>query len=253
MTELTVILALTAAVFGGHPVESIQARNGTTARDFVVEPATLICLGIRVGHRRRREPECHGDGELSRDRPDSVEERPSAAPNGRRKDLPRALHGARRICGQHSRPVTRHRVRSPFDDERSGRRERPGGTERQGANARRAEGRNRRPRAPRLSADVEGSEAGAELHGSDGGVCRRRHGRLERRLPAQGGAWRRDSRARWALQGRSPQLRGPDEHDVRRRVPADGQRHRRAADRDSRGRRRRSRSSTATARFVCST
>ena len=45
MTELTVILALTAAVFGGHPVKSIQARNGTTARDFVVEPATLICLG----------------------------------------------------------------------------------------------------------------------------------------------------------------------------------------------------------------
>ena len=46
MTELTVILALTAAVFGGEPVESIQARNGTTARDFVVEPATLICLGF---------------------------------------------------------------------------------------------------------------------------------------------------------------------------------------------------------------
>jgi len=46
MTELTVILALTAAVFGGHPVESTRARNGTTSRDFVVEPATLICLGF---------------------------------------------------------------------------------------------------------------------------------------------------------------------------------------------------------------
>ncbi len=46
MTELTVILALTAAVFGAHPLGVFQARNATTARDFVVEPATLICLGF---------------------------------------------------------------------------------------------------------------------------------------------------------------------------------------------------------------
>lgn len=110
MTELTVILALTAAVFGAHPVESIQARNATTARDFVVEPATLICLGF----------EWVIEGDENRNATVTVSYRAAgqtawkgALPLlriGGEKIFRAPVHGAGRVCRQHSRPVTGHRV-----------------------------------------------------------------------------------------------------------------------------------------------
>ena len=110
MTQLTVMLALAAVMFGAHPLEVFQARNATTARDFVVEPATLICLGFEwviEGDENRNATVTvtyRAAGQSS------VEERPSATANRRRKNLPRAVHGAGRVCRQHSRPVTGHRV-----------------------------------------------------------------------------------------------------------------------------------------------
>ena len=78
-----------------------------------------------------------------------------------------------------------------------------------------------------------GAKEEPNFTGLDGRVCRRRHGRLERRVSEQGRSGRHHPRARRALQGRSPQLRGPAQHDVRRRLPADREGHAGAADRHS--------------------
>ena len=110
MTQLTIMLAFAAVMFAAHPVEPIQARNGTTARDFVVEPATLICLGF----------EWVIEGDENRNATVTVSYR-ATGQTAWKSALPLLRMGGEKIfrapytvpdgfCGQHSRPVTGHRV-----------------------------------------------------------------------------------------------------------------------------------------------
>ena len=129
MKTILVVLALATIT------SSVRAANGVTPGQFVIEPATLICLGFEwdiTGDENRNatvEVSYRVSGKSAWMR------RHAAAPHGRRADHARALHGARPFCGKHPRPSARHGVRGPFDDEGPGRRDGNGGPERQGAHA----------------------------------------------------------------------------------------------------------------------
>ena len=156
----------------GPPKQSAVRRRS----QFVVEPPTLICLGfeweisgdenrnatVAVTYRRSRTglPRRSSEHSMLRRRPRGpgrLEAGVAAAADGRRADLPRALHRAGPVRREHPRPRAGYRVRSAPDHEGSGRRERAGRADGQGPHARGAQSGHRRARAARLPA-----RAGAE-------------------------------------------------------------------------------------------
>ena len=97
--------------------------------------------GVRMGDLRRRQPERDRLGQLParlrrHRRAGRVEGGVAAAADGRRTHLPRAVHRAGAVRRQHPRPRAGHRVRGAPDDEGSGRRERAGGADGEGPDAR---------------------------------------------------------------------------------------------------------------------
>ena len=224
----------------GSPRRSSQPIFAAKAGEFVVEPPTLICLGFEweiIGDDNRN---ATVEVELPAVRSDGLERGHAAAADGRRANLPRAVHrcptGSPEASSTSSR-TREYEVRLTMKDPDgvSGQAVQTAKVRTRGEPKAAAGGRVLHVYPPTWRA----AEAGAELHGPDGRLCRRRHGRLERRLAAQGGAGRHDPGARRPLQGRPAQLRRPAEHDVRRRLPADREGHTRSADRHQGGRRRR--------------
>ena len=155
-----------------------------TPGQFVIEPATLICLGfewditgddnrnatVEVSYRVSGQAAWIAGMPLLRMGGEQIMRAPYTVPD--------------RFAGSilDLQPDTEYEVRLTMKD--------PDGVigngdpERQGAHAGGAEGRDRRPHDPRLSADLAGesAEGESELHGSHGRVQRVcRHGRLERR------------------------------------------------------------------------
>ena len=253
MTELTVILALTAAVFGAHPVESIQARNATTARDFVVEPATLICLGfewviegdenrnatVTVSYRAAGQTAWKGALPLLRIGGEKIFRAPYTVPDG--------------FAGSilDLSPDTEYEVRLTMSD--------PDGVSGQAVqNVKvRTRGEPKAATGGRVLHVYPPTWKGAKQEPNFTGL-----------MAAYAGAGTGD----WNVvfqhkaepgdvilvhaglyKGDRHNYVDPHEHHVRRRVPPHRQRHSRAAHRHSCGRRRRGRSSTATARFGSST
>ena len=111
MKTILVVLALVTIT------PTMRAANGVTPGQFVVEPATLICLGFEWDISGDDNRNATVEVSYRAVGPDGVEGRHAAAAHGRRADLPRALHGAGPVRRQHPRPSTGHGIRSASDDE----------------------------------------------------------------------------------------------------------------------------------------
>ncbi len=217
---------------------ALRAENGVRPGEFIIEPPTLICLGfewaiggddnrnatVDVSYRRAGDSQWREALPLLRMGGEKIFRAPYTVPDrfaGSILDLD---------------PDTAYEVRLTMKDPDgvSGQAVQPAKVRTRGE----PKGGDRRTRASRLPADLAGREGGAELYRPDGRVRRRRHGRLERRVSEQGRSGRRDPRACRPLQRGSSQLRRPAQHDVRWGLPADGEGHAGAADRDQSGWRR---------------
>ena len=144
---------------------TLRAGNGVQAGNFVVERPTLICLGFEWGISGDDNRNAAVDVIVPAFGRDRLEAGAATPADRRRAGLPRrrasGLHRARPFRRQHPGSRPRHGIRSAPQHEGPGRRHRAGRPNREGAHARRAQSRYRRPHAARLPARLEGPEAGA--------------------------------------------------------------------------------------------
>ena len=106
--HVRVSLSRSAWSTGGERCEGGRVRRGTADTDLP---------GIRVADHRRRQPERDRGGELPAVRSEHLARRHAAAADGRRANLPRALHRPKPVRRKHPRPRAGPRVRGAVDDE----------------------------------------------------------------------------------------------------------------------------------------
>ena len=110
--------------------DAATAQSGVTGGPVHRRAADPALAGLRVAHRRRRQPQRDGRGHVPQARRADVAPRPAAVPapeRARHRAAGRAtaparsttLHGAEHVRGQHPQSRARNRLRMPLRAQRS--------------------------------------------------------------------------------------------------------------------------------------